>query len=372
MTKIYCTFAGWFLFAACILVTGAERGYSDDLYKASLTGSSLSSYDRDVEGKISIKDNGKVELSIKGLRTYPDNTLVNQNSILVIETEVNESAKTYSKSFTITDGKAEEEFTLNLSNEDKLEILSVAVNKGTSTTTTPTPTTTIAASPTPASSPTATPTLTASPTPTGTATATPTVTASPTPAGSSTAAFMVSATTTTSDTILVPGGLISTSTTTTPSPTPVATASPTPSATVSPTPVSSPTGTPGIINATVEIKETINLKSKGKFKAFITLPSPYSVNNIDVDTVECEGAQAIGGKVDKTRFIATFRVQDLELPFDIKFHKGSKDKKVKVTLDVTGELKDGTKFKGSDTVKIKGKKRGDDDDNDDHGKKKHD
>ena len=370
MTKKYCTFAGWFLLAACILVTGAEKGYGDDLYKASLTVADSTAYaesvgSEEVEGKISIKDNGKIELSIKGLKSLPDKKPVNQSSVLVIETEVNDSAKTYKKPFTIIDGKAEEEFTLeDLSQYAKLEILSVAVNKGTSTTPTPTVTT----SPTPTGTVTVTPTVIASPTPTGTATATPTVTASPTPAGSSTAAFMVSATTTTSDTILVPGGLISTSTTTTPSPTPVATASPTPSATVSPTPVSSPTGTPGIINATVEIKETINLKSKGKFKAFITLPSPYSVANINVDTVECEGAQAIDGKVDKNRFIATFRVQDLDLGFDIKFHKGRKDKKVEVTLDVTGELKDGTKFKGSDTVKIKGNKRGNDEDDGRHRK----
>ena len=361
MTKKYCTFAGWFLFAACILVTGAERGYGDDLYKASLTVSSKLSYSiEEIEAKISIKDNGKVELSIKGLETYVDNKSVTQSSVLVIETEVNEIAKTYSHSFTINDGKAEEEFTLDdLNKGDKLDILSVAVIKATSTTPTPAPT--VTTSPTPTGTVAVTPTVIASPTPTGTATATPTVTVSPTPAGSSTAAFMVSATTT-SDTILVPGGLISTSTTTTPSPTPVATASPTPSATVS------PTGTPGIINATVEIKsETINLKGRGKFKAFITLPSPYSVTNINVDTVECEGAQAIDGKVDKNRFIATFRVQDLN--FDIKFHKGIKDRKVKVTLDVTGELKDGTKFKGSDTVMIKGKKRGgDDDDDEDNGR----
>ncbi|MBM2834712.1 MAG: hypothetical protein HW406_1873 [Candidatus Brocadiaceae bacterium] len=371
--KKYFSVLGIILSVISLSVLTATKGYSDNLFEATLTGSSALSYSKEVEAKISIKDNGKVELSIKGLRAYLDNKLVSQNSVLVIETEVNESAKTYSKSFTITDGKAEEEFTLeDLSKDDKLEILSVAVNKGTSTT--PTPTVTI--SPTPTGTSTATPTVTASPTPTGTATATPTVTASPTPAGSSTAAFMVSATTTTSDTILVPGGLISTSTT--PSLTPVATASPTPSATASPTPVSSPTETPSIINATVEIKpETINLKSNGKFKAFITLPSPYSVNNIDVDTVECEGAQASDGKVDKNRFSATFRIQDLDLGFDIKFHKSRKDKKVEVTLDVTGELKDGTKFKGSDTVKIKGKKRGDDDDDDDnddddHGKNKHD
>src|SRR3989304_1261271 len=372
MIKKYCTFAGWFLFVTGILAIGVERGYSDDLYKASLTGAS-SSYsleqddenevkakiskddddDGDDKAKISIKDNGKVELSIKGLRSSPDNELVSQNSILVIETEVNESAKTYSKPFTITDGKAEEDFTLeDLSKDDKLEITSVVINKVTSTTPTPT----VTASPT--SSPTATPTVTVSPTPTGTPTA---------------AAHVLNASTNTSDTILVPGGIISESTTAA-TPTPVTTPSPT--ATASPTPGASPTATPAVIEAEVSIKpETINLKRKGKFKAFITLPSPYSVNNIDVDTVECEGAQASDGKVDKNRFIATFRVQDLDLGFDIKFHKGRKDKKVEVTLDVTGELKDGTKFKGSDTVKIKGKKRGDDDDdddNDDHGKKKHD
>ena len=162
---------GWFLFAACILTVGVERGYGDDLYKASLTGSSKLSYNvEEIEGKISIKDNGKVELSIKGLETYVDNKSVTQSSALVIETEVNESAKTYSYSFTINDGNAEEEFTLeDLSKDDKLEILSVAVNKGTSTTPTPTAT----ASPTPASSPTATPTVTASPTPTVTPTGTP-------------------------------------------------------------------------------------------------------------------------------------------------------------------------------------------------------
>ncbi|MBI5677774.1 MAG: hypothetical protein HZC52_04630, partial [Planctomycetes bacterium] len=146
MIKKYCTFAGWFLFVTGILAVGVERGYSDDLYKASLTGAS-SSYSNEVEAKISIKDNGKVELSIKGLRSSSDNELLSQNSTLVIETEVNESAKTYSKSFTITDGKAEEEFTLeDLSKDDKLEILSVTVNKGTSTT--PTPTVTISPTPT--------------------------------------------------------------------------------------------------------------------------------------------------------------------------------------------------------------------------------
>src|SRR3989339_454060 len=307
MTKKYCTLAGWFLFVACVLAVGVEKGYGDDLYKASLTATSLSSYEREVEGKINIQDNGKVELSIKELRTYPDRKLVNQNSELVIETEVNDSSKTYKKSFTITDGKAEEEFTLeDLSKDDKLEILSVTVNKGTSTTPTPTVT----------ASPTATPTVTVSPTPTGTSTATPTVTASPTPTGTSTAAaHILDASINTNDTILVPGGIISESTTG---------ATPTPATSPSPTATASPSATPAVIEADVSIKpETINLKSKGKFKAFIKLPSTYSVNDIVTSTVVCEGATAISGKVDSAgRFVATFNTRDLDLGFEIKIHKG--------------------------------------------------
>ena len=381
--KKYFSVLGIILSVISLSVLTATQGYSDDLYKASLTGAS-SSYsleqdkddndddndenevkakiskddddDGDDKAKISIKDNGKVELSIKGLRSSPDNELVSQDSILVIETEVNESAKTYSKSFTITDGKAEEKFTLeDLNKGDKLEITSVVINKVTATTPTPTVT----------ASPTATPTVTVSPTPTGTSTATPTVTASPTPTGTPTAAaHILNASTNTSDTILVPGGIISESTTA---------ATPTPVTTPSPTATASPTATPAVIEAEeVSIKpETINLKSKGKFKAFIKLPSTYSVEDIDPDTVECNGAQAINGKTDDhDRFIATFEVQDLEL--ESKNYKNEK-----VTLTVTGELTDGTKFQGSDEIKIKGKGKkhdddDDDDDNDDHGKKKHD
>src|SRR5574342_1342354 len=104
MIKKYCTFTGWFLFVTGVLAVSVERGYSDDLYKASLTSAS-SSYsleqdkddndddnddkevkaktskddddddDDDGKAKISIKDNGKVELSVKGLRSSPDNEL---------------------------------------------------------------------------------------------------------------------------------------------------------------------------------------------------------------------------------------------------------------------------------------------------------
>ncbi len=128
---------------------------------------------------------------------------------------------------------------------------------------------------------------------------------------------------------------------------------PTPTPTI--TPVATPIPTPGIINADVKIKpKTLNLDSEGKFKAFIKLPSPYDVNDIVTDSVECEGAKAIKGKVGNDRFIATFNRQDLNLDSTINFYRGQKkDEKEKQELTVTGELEDGTRFEGTDTVKVK-------------------
>ncbi|MCR4320742.1 MAG: hypothetical protein NUV74_10465, partial [Candidatus Brocadiaceae bacterium] len=66
------------------------------------------------------------------------------------------------------------------------------------------------------------------------------------------------------------------------------------------------------------------------------------------------GAQAIDGRVDgEGRYIATFNTQDLRITASSK-----KDKKEEVTLTVSGEMEDGTKFTGSDTVKVKGKEEG--------------
>lgn len=320
---------GCSLFVISSLMVNTKGGYCEDLYKAKLTSSSSSSFENNVEGKISIKDTGEVELSIKNLRSYSDNQPINQNSILIIETEINDNPKTYSESFSIKDGSAKLEFTLDgLNKDDRLEIVSVTVNKETDTTPTPTPESspTVIASPTPVSSPT--------------------ITDTPTPVSSPLELQILNASDTTNDIILVPGGIISE--TTAASPTPVVSPSLTPA--VTPSPLS----TPGVIDAKVTIKpEMINLKSKGKFKAFIEFSSTYDVNDIDPDTIICEGAKAIKGKAEDDRYIATFNVQDLG--FDIKIRKGRDDKKMNVELTVSGELEDGTKFEGSDTVQIKGK-----------------
>lgn len=329
------TFIRWSSFVMIPLLLMLTQGYSRDLFETHLTVVSSSAYSSEVEGKISIHDTGAVELSIKGLRSA-DDQLINQNSILFVDVEINDSPETYSRSFDIVNGGASLEFTLEgLSKGDKVEIVGVVINKAVSPIPSPTPTTT--ASPTPTHSPIATPVAT------------------PTPSLARAVSDLA---------ILAPGGIIAVST--------------------APTPT--PTATPGVINADVEIKpETINLKGNGKFKAFIKFESDssYDVNDIVAETVECEGAKAIDGKVDKNRFVATFNVQDLDVNSQTTLYRGQKNgEKERQELTVIGELEGGIPFEGSDTVKIRDRGKGHDDDDDDngddddddddgHGKKRH-
>ena len=119
------------------------------------------------------------------------------------------------------------------------------------------------------------------------------------------------------------------------------------------------------IKAKVDIKpETINLASKGKFTAFITLPEGFDVRDIDVGTVVIEGAHAVKSMISKENggtLIAKFNTQDLE---DV--HTGNA-----VKFTVTGKV-DGTEFEGSDTVKVidqgKGQKEVEECECDDHAK----
>ncbi|MBA7613818.1 hypothetical protein ES703_21075 [subsurface metagenome] len=101
----------------------------------------------------------------------------------------------------------------------------------------------------------------------------------------------------------------------------------------------------GMISASVDIKpEVINLNSHGKFTAFLILPAGYDPHEIDVETVECEGAIALSGHVTAQRFIAKFAVQDL-----VGVTPGPA-----VEFMVTGQLFDGTPFCGYDTVRVIG------------------
>ncbi len=118
---------------------------------------------------------------------------------------------------------------------------------------------------------------------------------------------------------------------------------PTPVPGVSPT--STPEATPTIINVTARIKpKVINLKSKGTFTAFVKFPSEYNVSDVDEDTIECEGAEAIKTRIflKKNIFKSTFRIKELK---DIS--PGTS-----VTFAVTGSLSTGEDFEGSATVEV--------------------
>jgi len=88
----------------------------------------------------------------------------------------------------------------------------------------------------------------------------------------------------------------------------------------------------------VEIRiepETINLKSKGEFTAFITVPAGFDVRDWGISNLKCQGAPMIKGSVsqDGRTYIAKFSRQDLpntapgeEVTFKVEglFKKGDK------------------------------------------------
>lgn len=97
------------------------------------------------------------------------------------------------------------------------------------------------------------------------------------------------------------------------------------------------------MTAKVNIKpETINLKAKGAFTAFLSLPDPYGVEEIDLNTVVCESAPAVKGTVSNEILIVKFDREDLKIA-----EAGGA-----AIFKVTGKLKDGTPFDGSDSVKL--------------------
>jgi hypothetical protein len=57
--------------------------------------------------------------------------------------------------------------------------------------------------------------------------------------------------------------------------------------------------------------ETLNLKSKGLFTAFITVPEGYSLRNWNPADLSCEGAPAVKGKLSGDAYIAKFNRKDL-------------------------------------------------------------
>jgi feruloyl esterase len=81
--------------------------------------------------------------------------------------------------------------------------------------------------------------------------------------------------------------------------------------------------------------ETLNLKGKGEFTAFITVPEDYRINDWNVRDVSCEGAPSVKGHfAGKHMYVAKFKRQDLEnvalgeaveLTVKLKFQRDGKD-----------------------------------------------
>jgi outer membrane protein assembly factor BamB len=91
--------------------------------------------------------------------------------------------------------------------------------------------------------------------------------------------------------------------------------------------------------------KVLNLNASGVFTAFITLPEGYDVAKIDINTTECEGAPALSGTVsaaDTGTLVVKFDRANL-----VGVPAGDA-----VEMTVTGELTDGTRFEGSDTVEV--------------------
>jgi len=104
------------------------------------------------------------------------------------------------------------------------------------------------------------------------------------------------------------------------------------------------------------VPNVINLNSKGVFIAFITIPKPFNANDVQADSVECEGAQAIRiNGVPAIRMIrhkkfpqvfgAVFKTSDLQ---DVKTGKHVK-LTVKGKVLYNNELLD---ISGTDTVRV--------------------
>jgi hypothetical protein len=100
------------------------------------------------------------------------------------------------------------------------------------------------------------------------------------------------------------------------------------------------------IEATVEIHpETLNLKSKGKWvSCIITLPEGYLTDDIITGTISLEG--------DIPAEHALLTGYSLNLKFDRTELIGKLSPGSETVLTVTGQLADGTLFKGTDAIRV--------------------
>ena len=107
-----------------------------------------------------------------------------------------------------------------------------------------------------------------------------------------------------------------------------------------------PVTTEPIASAVQIAPDTLGLRSLGVFTAYVTpeetLPSGYRAEDIDISTVECNGAPAVRGTVEDGTLVVHFNRQDL-----VDVPAGEE-----VTLTVTGEFYYGIPFEGSYVIRV--------------------
>ncbi|NWG11488.1 hypothetical protein HXY33_07085 [Candidatus Bathyarchaeota archaeon] len=113
--------------------------------------------------------------------------------------------------------------------------------------------------------------------------------------------------------------------------------------------------TPAIVAKVFIVPRFINLKSHGKWiLAFVELPKGYKAKDIDLSTVMMNGTIAIKGKaiiIGKRLLIVRFDRSEVISLIKNSTSWKNKTKFVIVTLTITGKLKDGSMFQGSDKVR---------------------
>ena len=97
-----------------------------------------------------------------------------------------------------------------------------------------------------------------------------------------------------------------------------------------------------LIPATIRLEPEALMLNKGVFTAFVNLPQPYDVRNIDVASIKCEGASPIRSVIAGETLILKFAREDL-----IGVEPGED-----VEFVLTGKLLDGSELKGYDTIRV--------------------
>jgi len=112
---------------------------------------------------------------------------------------------------------------------------------------------------------------------------------------------------------------------------------------------------PAIVAKVFIVPRFINLKSYGKWLlAFIELPKGYKVKDIDLSTIVMNGTIPIKGKaiiIGKRLLLARFDRSEVISLIRNGASSKTKTRFITVTLTITGKLKDGSIFQGSDKVR---------------------